>query len=75
MAHPPPLTPGALRVLATAFLVTESPKRLRRMRKAVKRSLETNGASPISSEMHADHMMVLVALERAERKALKRRSK
>lgn len=75
MPQPPPLTPGAIKVLANAFLTTQSAKRLRQMRKAVKRSLETNGAAPISSELQADHMMVLVALERAERKALRRERK
>jgi hypothetical protein len=71
----PPLSPEAMRVMVSAFLATASPKRLRRMREAVELTFGAQkiGLTPDEPGMGAAHELVLVALERAEQKALRRR--
>lgn len=69
MTATPPLTAEALLVLASAFLATSSPKRLRRMRDAVKQQcccIHGSGAKPINPKASAAVDLVLIALERAE---------
>lgn len=77
MGKVPPLSPEAMRVLVSAYLATASPKRIRKMREAVQLTFgaaELGFKPPLDERDHAAHELVLIALDRAERKARRRRA-